>query len=92
MNLRYELIPFLEKSFGYVKKIKQKGLRYWFPRPDMDEAALCDRIVLIQKAILKIDTPTNIISNYDKTIYNVRTRNTPINRYQRHAFGEYIHW
>jgi hypothetical protein len=27
-------------------------------------------------AILKIDTPTNIISNYDKTIYNVRTRNT----------------
>jgi hypothetical protein len=26
-------------------------------------------------AILKIDTPTNIISNY-KTIYNVRTRNT----------------
>jgi hypothetical protein len=24
-------------------------------------------------AILKIDTPTNIISNYDKTIYNVRT-------------------
>jgi hypothetical protein len=44
--------------------------------PYMDEAALCDRIVLIQKAILKIDTPTNIISNYDKTIYNVRTRNT----------------
>jgi mitochondrial fission protein ELM1 len=32
---------------------------------------------LIQKgAILKIDTPTNIISNYDKPIYNVRTRNT----------------
>jgi hypothetical protein len=42
----------------------------------MDEAALCDRIALIQGAILKIDTPTNIISNYDKTIYNVRTRNT----------------
>jgi hypothetical protein len=45
----------------------------------MDEAALCDRIALIQGAILKIDTPTNIISNYDKTIYNVRTRNTQIN-------------
>jgi hypothetical protein len=56
MNLQ-ELIPFPEKSFGYVKRLQQKGLRYWSPRP-MDEAALCDRIALIQKAILKIDTPT----------------------------------
>jgi hypothetical protein len=67
----------------------------------MDEAALCDRIALIQKAILKIDTPTNIISNYDKTIYNVRTRNTHqliqdlkeySSQYSVYAFGEYIHY
>jgi hypothetical protein len=52
-------------------------------------------------AILKIDTPTNIISNYDKTIYNVRTRNTHQliqdlkeypSQYSVYAFGEYIHY
>jgi ABC-type multidrug transport system ATPase subunit len=32
MNLLQELIPFPEKSFGYVKRLQQKGLRYWSPR------------------------------------------------------------
>jgi hypothetical protein len=53
-----------------------------------------------KRAILKIDTPTNIISNYDKTIYNVRTRIPTINsgfkripsQYSVYAFGEYIHY
>jgi hypothetical protein len=43
----------------------------------MDEAALCDRIALIQGTILKIDTPTNIISKYDKTIYDVHYTEYP---------------
>jgi hypothetical protein len=25
--------PFPEKSLGYVKRLQQKGLRYWSPRP-----------------------------------------------------------
>jgi ABC-type multidrug transport system ATPase subunit len=64
---------FQKRVLGYVKKIATKGITILVSTPYMD-AALCDRIALIQKAILKIDTPTNIISNYDKTIYNVRTR------------------
>lgn len=68
----------------------------------MDEAALCDRIALIQKgSILKIDSPENIIKKYDKTIYDVRTenmhqlildlKNYP-SQYSVFAFGEYIHY
>jgi hypothetical protein len=62
-----------------LKRLQQKGLRYWSPRP-MDEAALCDRIALIQKAILKIDTPTNIISNYDKRFTMFELEYPPITR------------
>jgi hypothetical protein len=49
MNLLQELIRF-RKEFWDVKRLQQKGLRYWSPRP-MDEAALCDRIALIQKGL-----------------------------------------
>ena len=68
----------------------------------MDEAALCDRIALIQKGeILKIDTPENIIKKYDKSIYDVRAKNTYqliqdlkkyTSQYSVFAFGEYIHY
>jgi ABC-type multidrug transport system ATPase subunit len=68
----------------------------------MDEAALCDRIALIQKGeILKIDSPENIIKNYDKTIYEIRSHNMHLlildlknypSQYSVYAFGEYIHF
>jgi hypothetical protein len=65
---------FQKRVLGYVKRLQQKdydiGLHAY-----MDEAMWPDCIDS-KGAILKIDTPTNIISNYDKTIYNVRTRNT----------------
>ena len=39
----------------------------------IDEAALCDRIALIQDGeILEIDTPQEIVKHYPKTIYNVK--------------------
>jgi ABC-type multidrug transport system ATPase subunit len=95
--------PVSRKEFwDMLKRLQQKGITILVSTPYMDEAALCDRIALIQKgAILKIDTPTNIISNYDKTIYNVRTRNTHQliqdlkeypSQYSVYAFGEYIHY
>ena len=41
--------------------------------PYMDEAALCDRIALIQDSkILQIDTPEDIVKHYPKTIYDVK--------------------
>jgi ABC-2 type transport system ATP-binding protein len=95
--------PVSRKEFwDMLKRLQQKGITILVSTPYMDEAALCDRIALIQKGtILKIDTPTNIISNYDKTIYNVRTRNTHQliqdlkeypSQYSVYAFGEYIHY
>ncbi|HLF53404.1 ABC transporter ATP-binding protein [Flavobacterium sp.] len=95
--------PVSRKEFWeMLKRLQQKGITILVSTPYMDEAALCDRIALIQKGkILKIDTPQNIITKYDKTIYNVRAKNTyqliqdlkdyP-NQYSVFAFGEYIHY
>jgi ABC-type multidrug transport system ATPase subunit len=85
-----------------LKRLQRKGITILVSTPYMDEAALCDRIALIQKGkILKIDSPEKIISNYDKTIYDVRSKNTyqliqdlkhyP-SQYSVFAFGEYVHY
>ena len=57
---------------------------------------------LIQKGkILKIDTPENIINNYEKVIYDVQAKNTHglihdlknyPNQYSVYAFGEFVHY
>ena len=95
--------PVSRKEFWeMLKRLQRKGITILVSTPYMDEAALCDRIALIQKGkILKIDSPEKIISNYDKTIYDVRAKNTyqliqdlkhyP-SQYSVFAFGEYIHY
>jgi len=95
--------PVSRKEFWeMLKRLQQKGITILVSTPYMDEAALCDRIALIQKgSILKIDTPENIIQKYDKTIYDIQSKNTyqllldlkkyP-SQYSVFAFGEYIHY
>jgi ABC-2 type transport system ATP-binding protein len=85
-----------------LKRLKQKGITILVSTPYMDEAALCDRIALIQQGkILEIDTPENIIKNHTKTIYNVSAKNTyqliaDLKAYPGklsvYAFGEFIHY
>jgi ABC-2 type transport system ATP-binding protein len=95
--------PVSRKEFWeMLKRLQQKGITILVSTPYMDEAALCDRIALIQKgSILKIDTPENIIKNYDKIIYDVQSKNTHQlildlkkypSQYSVFAFGEYIHY
>jgi ABC-2 type transport system ATP-binding protein len=95
--------PVSRKEFWeMLKRLQQRGITILVSTPYMDEAALCDRIALIQKGtILKIDTPANIISKYDKTIYDVRSSQTHQliqdlkeypSQYSVYAFGEYIHY
>ncbi|HSN48905.1 MAG TPA: ABC transporter ATP-binding protein [Flavobacterium sp.] len=95
--------PVSRKEFWeMLKRLQQKGITILVSTPYMDEAALCDRIALIQKGkILKIDSPENIIKKYDKTIYNVRTQNMQHlildlknypSQYSVFAFGEFIHY
>jgi ABC-2 type transport system ATP-binding protein len=95
--------PVSRKEFWeMLKRLQQKGITILVSTPYMDEAALCDRIALIQKgSILKIDTPENIIKKYDKTIYDIRTQNMHQlildlqhypSQYSVFVFGEYIHY
>jgi ABC-2 type transport system ATP-binding protein len=95
--------PVSRKEFWeMLKRLQQKGITILVSTPYMDEAALCDRIALIQKgSILKIDSPEDIIKNYDKVIYDIRTQNMHRlildlknypSQYSVYAFGEYIHY
>lgn len=95
--------PVSRKEFWeMLKRLQQKGITILVSTPYMDEAALCDRIALIQKGkILKIDTPENIIKKYDKTIYDIQAKNMHQlildlknypSQYSVFAFGDYIHY
>lgn len=95
--------PVSRKEFWIMlKRLQQKGITILVSTPYMDEASLCDRIALIQKGkILKIDSPSNIISKYDKVIYDIQSKNThglihDLKNYSSHysvyAFGEFIHY
>jgi ABC-2 type transport system ATP-binding protein len=95
--------PVSRKEFWQMlKRLQQKGITILVSTPYMDEAALCDRIALIQKGkILKIDSPQNMIENYEKNVYDVRAKNayqllldlkSYPSQYSVYAFGESIHY
>lgn len=95
--------PVSRKEFWeMLKRLKEKGITILVSTPYMDEAALCDRIALIQDGkILEINTPKKIVKNYKKTIYNISTLDTykliqDLKKYPTsssvYAFGEFIHY
>lgn len=95
--------PVSRKEFWeMIKRLQQKGITILVSTPYMDEAALCDRIALIQDgSLLQIDTPEAIIKNYPKLIYNVRADNMyqlirSLKAYEHshsvYPFGEYVHY
>lgn len=95
--------PVSRKEFWeMLKRLQEKGITILVSTPYMDEAALCDRIALIQDGkILEIDTPTEIIKHYTKKIYNIKTDqmyklieslNTYRYTYSAYPFGEFIHY
>lgn len=95
--------PVSRKEFWeMLKRLKEKGITILVSTPYMDEAALCDRIALIQDGeILEIDTPQNIVANHNKDIYNISSADTykliqDLKKYPTsgsvYAFGEFIHY
>jgi len=95
--------PVSRKEFWeMLKRLQQKNITILVSTPYMDEAALCDRIALIQKGkILEIDTPINLIKQYPKTIYNIGANNMYQliqalkqyeNRHSVYPFGEFVHY
>jgi len=69
--------PVSRKEFWLMlKKLKTQGITILVSTPYMDEAALCDRVGLIQDgAFLDIDTPKNIVSKFTKSLWVATAKN-----------------
>ena len=58
-----------------LKSLKKKGVTIVVSTPYMDEALLCDRIMLLQEGtILDSNTPRGIVQNFEKSIVAVETK------------------
>jgi ABC-type multidrug transport system ATPase subunit len=68
--------PVSRKEFwGMLKNLQQQGITILVSTPYMDEAALCDRIALIQQgSFLTIDTPASIAAGYQHKIMAINSR------------------
>lgn len=65
-----------QEFWEMLKRLKAKGITILVSTPYMDEASLCDRVALIQKGkILSIDTPENIVHQFDKPLLAVKSDN-----------------
>ena len=95
--------PVSRKEFwDMLKRLQQKGITILVSTPYMDEAALCDRIALIQDGkIMEIDSPDAIVKHYPKTLFNVSANNMyqliqSLNAYEHqysvYPFGEFVHY
>ena len=59
-----------------LKRLKEQGITILVSTPYMDEASLCDRVVLMQTGkILSINTPAGIVNNFGKALWAVRSSN-----------------
>ena len=69
--------PVSRKEFwGMLQKLREQGITILVSTPYMDEASLCDRIALIQNGqFLKIDTPENIVSQFDDVLWAAKSDN-----------------
>ncbi|NRA49315.1 MAG: ABC transporter ATP-binding protein [Phaeodactylibacter sp.] len=90
-----------QEFWEMLKRLKAKDITILVSTPYMDEASLCDRVALIQEgAILEVNTPEGLISQYDKPLLAVKTNNMykliqDLRQFEpAHSvfpFGEYVH-
>ncbi|MEN8247943.1 MAG: ABC transporter ATP-binding protein [Bacteroidota bacterium] len=65
-----------KEFWDMLKKLKESGLTILVSTAYMDEATLCDRVALIQDGrILSVDTPSKIITDFNKPLYEVKGEN-----------------
>ncbi|MDO5522822.1 MAG: ABC transporter ATP-binding protein [Bacteroidia bacterium] len=71
--------PVSRKEFwDMLKKLKTDGITILVSTAYMDEAGMCDRIALMREGnFIATDTPENIISAYQETLWAVETENMP---------------
>jgi len=85
-----------------LRHLKEKGITIMVSTPYMDEASLCDKVALIQKGkIMQIDTPDNIVNQFDKPLFSIRSDNNyallkKLREFEHtnsaFPFGQYIHY
>lgn len=90
-----------KEFWDLLKKMQQKGITIVVSTPYMDEAALCDRVALMQSGnILTVDSPEKILDNFKWNILSVKSNRmyplledlTEINGAEQvYRFGESIH-
>ena len=94
--------PVSRKEFWeMLQRLKKQGITIIVATPYMDEAALCDRIALMQNGkILSIETPENISNSYPDLLFELkagRTANvlraleTFDQKKNVYAYGEFVH-
>ena len=87
--------------WAMLKNLQKHEITILVSTPYMDEAAMCDRVALMQSGkIMSIDTPGNIIGQFSKPLWAVRSeemyrllkdlKNYP-NTESCNSFGEYHH-
>lgn len=91
-----------KEFWDMLKQLKAEGITIIVSTPYMDEANLCDRVALMQEgAIMKIDTPQNIVDAFGKPLLGIKAKNTyrllqALKSYPEthsvHPFGEFIHY
>ncbi len=84
-----------------LKRLKQQGITILVSTPYMDEAALCDRIGLMQAGkILSLNTPSVIVKEFSGLLFGLKSDNmyrlstdikTLTETKSCYAFGDYLH-
>jgi ABC-type multidrug transport system ATPase subunit len=90
-----------KEFWDLLKKMQQKGITILVSTPYMDEAALCDRVALMQSGnILTLDRPEKLVENFQWKILSVKSNQmypllkdlTQIEGAEQvYRFGESIH-
>ncbi len=84
-----------------LRKLKAEGITIFVSTPYMDEAALCDKIALIQQGkILSSNTPNGLIDEFAHSLWAIKSNRLNQARIDLidfpgaldcYAFGEYLH-
>lgn len=90
-----------KEFWAMLRELKAQGITILVSTPYMDEAELCDRVALLHHGeILRIDTPANIIAQFQYPLFAARSKNMPAllrslkaSAFVKDAypFGEYHH-
>lgn len=90
-----------KEFWGMLKNLQKKGISILVSTPYMDEAALCDRVALMQSGkILQIDTPQAVVNSFNEVLYAVTSDKVyKMKEYLKqsnycksvHLFGQEVH-